>query len=204
MLDFRPEQDPLVLIENRLEYFFSLAIYALQQGDYSPLLFIPSLDEDTDPRAPWLRGYSTGTWKLWDMGRCHRKATSQPIIRDRKIKPQLQTVGVIESFEYYDFGGDAESVMDYVVSKVVRASGRDAQALCEAMDRIFPRNEEKAVNGMERRKTWRCACFGVEVRSGQDTGTSREIWAVARRGARARGNSAEVRDCEEDDQSLEA
>lgn len=146
MLDFRPEQDPLVLIENRFEYFFSLATFALQEGDYSPLLFIPSLGEDSDPRAPWLRGHTTGTWKLWDMGRCHRKATSQPIIRDSMIQPQLQTVGVIESFEYYDFGGDAESVMDYVVSKVVRASGRDAQALCEAVDRIFPRNEEKAVN----------------------------------------------------------
>ncbi|KAJ4037747.1 hypothetical protein NW761_006203 [Fusarium oxysporum] len=146
MLDFRPEQDPLVLIENRFEYFFSLATFALQEGDYSPLLFIPSLGEDTDPRAPWLRGHTTGTWKLWDMGRCHRKATSHPIIRDSMIQPQLQTVGVIESFEYYDFGGDAESVMDYVVSKVVRASGRDAQALCDAVDRIFPRNEEKAVN----------------------------------------------------------
>ncbi|KAF4951979.1 hypothetical protein FGADI_7095 [Fusarium gaditjirri] len=146
MLDFRPKQDPLVLIENRFEYFFYLAIYALQQGDYSPLLFIQSLGEDTDPRAPWLRGYSTATWKLWDMGRCHRKATSQPIIRDDKIQPKLQTVGVIETFEYYDFGGDAESVMDYVVSKVVRASGRDPQALCDATDRLFPWSEEKALN----------------------------------------------------------
>ncbi|KAG4255594.1 hypothetical protein FPRO03_04543 [Fusarium proliferatum] len=146
MLNFRPEQDPLVLIENRFAYFFSLATYALQQGDHSPLLFIPSPGEETDPRAPWLRGYSTGTWKLWDMGRCHRKATSQSVIRDGKIQPKLQTVGVIETFDYYNFGGDAESVVDYILSKVVRASGQDPQALCEAMDRIFPRSEEKAYN----------------------------------------------------------
>ncbi|KAF5965819.1 hypothetical protein FBULB1_12027 [Fusarium bulbicola] len=146
MLDFRPEQDPLILIENRFSYFFSLAIYALQQGDYSPLLFIPSPGEETDPRAPWLRGYSTGTWKLWDMGRCHRKAASQPIIRDGKIQPKLQKVGVIETFEYYDFEGDAESVVDYIASKIVRASGQNPQALYEAMDRIFPRSEEKALN----------------------------------------------------------
>ncbi|KAG5806807.1 hypothetical protein H9Q74_008960 [Fusarium xylarioides] len=146
MLDFRPEQDPLVLIENRFEYFFSLATYALQQGDYSPLLFIPSPGEELDPRAPWLRGYLTGTWKLWDMGRCHRKATCQPIILDGKIQPKLQTVGIIETFEYYDFGGDTESVVDYIVSKVVCASGQDPQALCDAMDRIFPRSEEKALN----------------------------------------------------------
>ncbi|KAF5705714.1 hypothetical protein FMUND_11956 [Fusarium mundagurra] len=146
MLDFRPEQDPLVLIENRFAYFFSLATYALQQGDYSPLLFIQSPGEETDPRAPWLRGYLTGTWKLWDMGRCHRKATSQPIILDGRIQPKLQTVGIIETFEYYDFGGDAESVVDYIVSKIVRASGQDPQALCDAMDRIFPRSEAKALN----------------------------------------------------------
>ncbi|KAF5710030.1 hypothetical protein FGLOB1_5692 [Fusarium globosum] len=146
MLNFRPEHDPLILIENRFAYFFSLATYALQQGDHSPLLFIPSPGEETDPRAPWLRGYSTGTWKLWGMGRCHRKATSQSVIRDGKIQPKLQTVGVIETFEYYNFGGDAESVVDYILSKVVRASGQDPQALCEAMDRIFPRSEEKAYN----------------------------------------------------------
>ncbi|KAF5672733.1 hypothetical protein FDENT_10535 [Fusarium denticulatum] len=146
MLDFRPEQDPLVLIEDRFIYFFSLATFALQQGDYSPLLFIPSPGEDIDPRATWLRGFSTGTWKLWDMGRCHRKATSQPIIRNGKIQPHLQTVGVIETFEYYDFGGDVESVVDYVVNKIVRATGQDPQALCEAMERIFPRSEYKALN----------------------------------------------------------
>lgn len=146
MVDFRPEQDPLVLIENRFQYFFTLAIHALQQHDYTPLLFIPSPDEHTDNRAPWLHGYSTGTWKLWDMGRCHRKATSKPIIREGKIQPQLETVGIIEWFEHYDFGGDAESVMDYVASKVVRARGRDPKALCEAVDRVFPWDERKAVN----------------------------------------------------------
>ncbi|KAF5578964.1 uncharacterized protein FSUBG_13683 [Fusarium subglutinans] len=183
MLDFRPEQDPLILIENRFSYFFSLAIYALQQGDYSPLLFIPSPGEETDPRAPWLRGYSTGTWKLWDMGRCHRKAASQPIIRDGKIQPKLQTVGVIEAFEYYDFEGDAESVVDYIASKIVRASGQNTQALCDAMDRIFPRSEEKALN-ME----WK------------DTNPEHGSTSTFR----ARSNSTEVRYCEEDDQSLEA
>ncbi|KAF7555485.1 hypothetical protein G7Z17_g2171 [Cylindrodendrum hubeiense] len=146
MVDFRPEQDPLVLIENQFQYFFSLATHALQQNDYTPLLFIPSVDEHTDDRAPWLRGYSTRTWKLWDMGRCHKKATYQPIIREGKIQPQLETVGIIEWFEYYDFGGDAESVMDYVASKVVRARGRDPQALCQTVDRVFPMEARKAVN----------------------------------------------------------
>ncbi|KAF4454821.1 hypothetical protein F53441_2691 [Fusarium austroafricanum] len=146
MLEFRPEEDPLVLIQDRFQYFFSLAIHALRRGDYTPLLFIQSPDEHVDHRAPWLRGYSTGSWKLWDLGRCHSKATCQQIIKGGKIQPQLETVGILELFEYYDFEGDAASVMDYVASKVVRTRTHSARALCEAVDRVFPWNERKAAN----------------------------------------------------------
>ena len=146
MLNFQPEQDLLVLVENPFQYFFSLSIHALERGDYTPLFFITPLGEQSDLRAPWLRGYSTVSWKLWDMGRCHRKATNQQIIRNGKIQPRLETVGIIEWFEHYDFRGDAESVMDYIASKTVRANRRDAKSLSEAVDRIFPQDERKAIN----------------------------------------------------------
>ena len=146
MLDFRPDQDPLVLIEDRFQYFYYLATHALRCGDYTPLLFIPPSDEPRDLRAPWLRGYSTVLWKLWDMGRCHRKATHKPIMSNGTIQLQLETVGIVESFEYYDFGEDAASVIDFVASEIVRTRGRNPRALCEAMSRVFPLDERKAVN----------------------------------------------------------
>ncbi|KAK0613553.1 hypothetical protein B0T14DRAFT_526476 [Immersiella caudata] len=146
MVDFQPEQDPLVLVENRFQYFFSLATHALRRGDYTPLLFISPPGEQTDERAPWLRGYSTVSWKLWDLGRCHRKATHEQILRDGKVQPQLETVGIVEWFEHYDFEGAAESVIDYLASRILRAQGRDPKALCRAIDRIFPQDGRKGVN----------------------------------------------------------
>lgn len=146
MLDFRPEQDPLVLVQDRFQYFLCLAVHALRRGDYTPLLFIPPPDEQVDGRAPWLRGFSTVSWKLWDMGRCHRKATREQIIRNGKIEPELETAGIIEWFEYFDFEGTPESVLDYVASRAVQAQGRDPGALCESMERVFPLDERKAAN----------------------------------------------------------
>ncbi|CAG9980500.1 unnamed protein product [Clonostachys byssicola] len=133
MLDFAPMKDPLVLVEDRFQYFLSLATHALLLGDYTPLLFIPPSSEKRDSRAPWLRGYSTAGWK-------------DSILKNGKIQPTLETVGVIEWFEYFAFEGEARSVIDHVLSKTVRAQGRDPKALCEAMDRIFPLDKRKAVN----------------------------------------------------------
>ncbi|CAH0050247.1 unnamed protein product [Clonostachys solani] len=146
MLDFVPTQDPLILVEDRFQYFLSLAKHALLLGDYSPLLFIPPSAEIRDDRAPWLRGYSTAGWEVWDLGRCHRKATYDSIIRNGRVQPTLETVGVIEWFEYFGFEGEARSVVDHILSKTVRAQGHDPKALCEAMDRIFPLDKRKGVN----------------------------------------------------------
>ncbi|CAI6090937.1 unnamed protein product [Clonostachys chloroleuca] len=64
MLDFVPTKDPLILVEDRFQYFLSLATHALLLGDYTPLLFIPPSAEKRDDRAPWLRGYSAAGWKV--------------------------------------------------------------------------------------------------------------------------------------------
>jgi len=145
MLGFQPE-NALVLIKDSFHYYLSLAAHSLREGDYTPLLLIPQDGEKMDHRAPWLHGHSIMTWKLWDMGRCHRHAASRQIIRNGKIQPRLESVGVLEWFEYYDFGGDAALVVDDVASKIVRASGKSADAMVEAADRIFPLDEMKAVN----------------------------------------------------------
>jgi hypothetical protein len=55
-------------------------------------------------------------------------------------------MGVIEWFEYYDFDGDPVLVVDYVASKVVRASGMSANDMAKAINRIFPLDESKGVN----------------------------------------------------------
>lgn len=154
MLDFQPVEDPLVIVKDHFAYFFSLASHALLQDDYTSLLFIPPSEEKPERQAPWLRGHSASTWKLWDLGRCHQKAIYLPIVTDGRIKPRLESVGVLEWFELYGFESDAELVVDHVLSKVVRASGHDPEALCAAMDRIFPLDEKKGVYG-----EWRHAGF---------------------------------------------
>ena len=80
------------------------------------------------------------------MGRCHRKATHKQLIRDGRVRPELETAGIVEWFEICDFEGTPELLLDYVASRAVRAGGRDPKALCESMDRVFPLDGRKAVN----------------------------------------------------------
>ena len=145
MLDFKPKQTPLILIQDTFQYFLSLAHYTLEMGDYTPLLFTPLTDEKVDPRAPWLYGYSKVSGKFWDLGVCHKRAKSQQIIRNGKIVPELESVGVIEMFEYYDFDGAPTEVFDHVASNITRASGICPKAFCSAVDRVFTRLERKGL-----------------------------------------------------------
>jgi hypothetical protein len=145
MLDFKPKQNPLILIQDTFQYFLCLALHALETGDYTPLLFTLLKVENVDSRAPWLHGYSKMSGKFWDLGVCHRKTRSQQIIRNDKIMPELESVGVIEWFEYYNFAGAPDSVFGYIASKITRAAGICPNAFCSAVDRIFTRLERKAL-----------------------------------------------------------
>jgi hypothetical protein len=124
MLDFKPKENPLILIQDAFQYFLSLATHALETGDYTPLLFTPLMDENEDPRAPWLHGYSKMSEKFWDLGVCHKRAKSQRIIRSGKIMPELESVGVIEWFEYCNFAGAPGSIFGHVACKVFLLCGR--------------------------------------------------------------------------------
>ncbi|CAG9951655.1 unnamed protein product, partial [Clonostachys rosea f. rosea IK726] len=66
-----PRKDPLILVEDRFQYFLSLATHALLLGDYTPLLFIPPSGEKG--MTGTMAGVDTlqQVWKVWDMGRCH-------------------------------------------------------------------------------------------------------------------------------------
>jgi hypothetical protein len=118
----------------------------LENGDYTPLLFTPLIDEQPDSQAPWLRGHSKMSDKFWDLGVCHKKANFPQIIRNGKIQPELESVGVVELFEHYDFGGHEESVFDHVASKIARASGSCPKAFCGAVDRIFACDDRIGLN----------------------------------------------------------
>ncbi|KAI0404868.1 hypothetical protein F4802DRAFT_214576 [Xylaria palmicola] len=134
-----------ILSDNTFESYLALCWDALKGGDYSPLLFLPLDSEEPNPRAPWLRGHSKISHNLWDYGMCRRLATSQVIIREGKIKPKLESVGVVQGFEHYDFFGSAESVFDRVARKIIDVSGTSPQAFHDAVSRIFPSAAEKGV-----------------------------------------------------------
>src|SRR2546423_12000951 len=75
----------------------------------------------------------------------HQKAKSQTIIRAGLIQPELESVGIIEQFEYYNFAGNPKSVFHHVASRILRLSGTCPKAFCGAVDRIFARSERKAL-----------------------------------------------------------
>ncbi|KAI0107574.1 hypothetical protein GGR51DRAFT_152732 [Nemania sp. FL0031] len=134
-----------ILSDNTFESYLALCWDALHSGDYSPLLFLPLDAEEPGMRAPWLRGHSKISHKLWDYGTCRHQAKSTTIIRNDKIEPKLESIGVVQSFEHYDFFGSAESVFHQVARKIIDASGTCPKAFCSAISRIFPSAAGKGV-----------------------------------------------------------
>ncbi|KAI1322228.1 hypothetical protein F5Y16DRAFT_404720 [Xylariaceae sp. FL0255] len=127
-----------ILSDNTFASHLELCWDALITGDYSPLLFLPVLSEVIDGRAPWLRGHSKLSHNLWDYGTCRRLAKCRVIIREGKIQPQLESIGMVQSFEHYDFFGSAESVFYKVAKKILDVSGNSSGWFCDAISRIFP------------------------------------------------------------------
>ncbi|KAI0417940.1 hypothetical protein F5X98DRAFT_130761 [Xylaria grammica] len=134
-----------IFSDNSFESYLALCWDALKGGDYSPLLFLPLNPEESDPRAPWLRGFSKISHNVWDYGTCRQQAKSPIIIREGKIKPKLESIGVMQSFEHYDFFGSAESVFHRVARKIIDVSGPCPKTFHDAISRIFPSATEKGV-----------------------------------------------------------
>ncbi|KAF2968934.1 hypothetical protein GQX73_g4620 [Xylaria multiplex] len=134
-----------IFSDNSFESYLALCWDALKNGDYSPLLFLPLDSEEPDPRAQWLRGYSEISHKVWDYGTCHQQAKSLVIIRDGKIKPKLESIGEVQSFEYDDFFGSAESIFHRVARKIIEVSGPCPKTFYDTISRVFPSASEKGV-----------------------------------------------------------
>lgn len=131
------------------EYFFSLAVHALAGGDYTPLLVNPIPGEKPDLRAPWVRGYSQMSERLWDLGVCHRPARCTEIIRDGVIQPELESVGVVDWLDIGAFNlGESSSTSKMfmgIVIEIVRSIGTCPVAFTAAIDRIFAGTERKGL-----------------------------------------------------------
>jgi hypothetical protein len=133
-----------ILSDDIFESFLDVVWDALQGGDYSPLLFRPPESERKDSRAPWLRGYHYYmSQNLWDLSICRQPANHQVIIRGDLIQPSLESIGVVESFHYYDFVGCPETVFQVVSSKILRIQGPSSRRFCAAVDRILPCASDK-------------------------------------------------------------
>jgi hypothetical protein len=127
------------------ERFFRLAKAALRRGDYTPLLFTPVSGEDGYPAARWLHGHSSMTEEVWDLGACHEKASRAEILRSNCVQPELQQVGTVEEWRLIDVDMDPKIFFQSVTAWSVKASGPSASAFCAAIDRIFPKDGDKAL-----------------------------------------------------------
>ncbi|KAI1310403.1 hypothetical protein F5Y03DRAFT_346099 [Xylaria venustula] len=134
-----------IFSNNTFESYLALCWDALKNGDYSPLLFLPLDSESPDPRAPWLRGHSKISHNVWDYGMCRRLPKSPIIIREGKIAPKLESIGVVQSFEHYDFFGSAESVFHHITRKIIDVNGLCPKSFYSAISRIFPSAAQKGV-----------------------------------------------------------
>ncbi|KAF8846639.1 hypothetical protein BDZ45DRAFT_409230 [Acephala macrosclerotiorum] len=131
---------------DRFSSYLDIAWEALENGDYTPLLLTPIKREKRDGRAPWLLGHSRLTENLWDLGMCHQKANSQTIIRDGRIRPELEYVGTIVDFEYYNFNASsADTVFLHVVEKIISCSGVLSKPFCDAIERVFVDSGKKVL-----------------------------------------------------------
>ncbi|CAM1511679.1 Fc.00g091920.m01.CDS01 [Cosmosporella sp. VM-42] len=131
---------------NTFPLYLTTARYALERGDYTPLLLTPPRGEVADERATWLHGHSKRSDIVWDLGMCHEPARYQSIIQEGKICPALEHVGIIEEFEYSDFNYQDRTAMFLgVAQKIFKCSGTSPQQFCSAIDRIFPLCANKAL-----------------------------------------------------------
>jgi len=140
LLDLRHDEVKVntILSDKTFESYWALCWDALKRGDYSPLLFRVLDCEEVDPRAPWLRGHSRVSHQLWDFGTCRRLPSSPSIIRDGKIKPMLELIGVIQDFWYDDLRATPAMVFYLIGRSIINVSGTCPKAFCSAIDRIFP------------------------------------------------------------------
>lgn len=89
MIGFTPKESDELLGRDSFEYFFSLALHALANGDYTPLLLNPLPEERPDARAPWLRGHSQMSEMSWDLGSVTRKPTRGRLSRTASFNQNL-------------------------------------------------------------------------------------------------------------------
>ncbi|KAI1356713.1 hypothetical protein F5Y01DRAFT_265578 [Xylaria sp. FL0043] len=147
LLNLRQDEAKIntIFSNNTFGSYLALCWDALKCGDYSPLLFLPLDSEEPDPRAPWLRGYSKISHNVWDYGMCRQLAKSPIIIREGKIEPKLESIGIMQSFEHYDFFGSVESVFHRIARKIIEVSGSCPKAFYSAISRVFPSAAWKGV-----------------------------------------------------------
>ncbi|RDW72878.1 hypothetical protein BP6252_06785 [Coleophoma cylindrospora] len=125
--------------------FWLLVKAALRHGDYTPLLFTPVQGEQPYDEVPWLHGHSRMTEKVWDLGACHQKAASSQIWQNGHVSPELEEVGVIESWKRIDVDGDPKVLFWAIVRWVLHIGATSARAFCNAVDRIFTDFESTAL-----------------------------------------------------------
>ncbi|KAM5361434.1 hypothetical protein ACJZ2D_013124 [Fusarium nematophilum] len=145
MIGFKEDDSRPLLARDHFEHFCSLATHALRMGDYTPLLLSPLPEEQSVPRAPWLRGHPGMSELLWDLGVCHRRARRQDIVKDGLIQPILEAVGVVEWFEHRNFAGSPETVLMDITPQILLSSGTCPEAFGAAVDRILIRTEDTAL-----------------------------------------------------------
>ncbi|RDW87888.1 hypothetical protein BP5796_03582 [Coleophoma crateriformis] len=125
--------------------FWLLVKATLRQGDYTPLLFTPIQGEQPYDEVSWLHGHSRMTEKVWDLGACHQKAARAKIWQDGHVSPELEEVGVIESWKRIDVDGDPKVLFRAIVRWVLDIGPTSARAFCSAVDRGFTDFESKAL-----------------------------------------------------------
>ncbi|KAI1369393.1 hypothetical protein F5Y08DRAFT_293194 [Xylaria arbuscula] len=147
LLDLRHDEANIntIFSDDRFESYRALCWDSLKTGDYSPLLFLPLDAEAPDSRARWLRGYSRISHNVWDYGTCRQLAKYPTIIRQDKIEPKLESIGVVQSYEHYDFFGSPESVFLKIAKKIIDVSGPCVKTFHSTVSRIFPSAGAKGV-----------------------------------------------------------
>lgn len=82
---------------------------------------------------------------LWDFGVCHCKANHLDIVRHGKIEPKVESVGVIEAWDYMTFTEDTREYLYFLSSRILRSSGTSASEFCHALDRVLTPLDRKAL-----------------------------------------------------------
>lgn len=115
------------------------------RGDYTPLLFTPIPGEAHYPGARWLHGHTSMTEEIWDLGPCHEKADFQEIFNLGCVQPSLQEVGIVEGWRLIDADVDPKVFFQSVTAWILEDSGSSATEFCAAIDRVFPKDGNKAL-----------------------------------------------------------